>query len=161
MAVVENAHSINVVASDVDQSTKSSYTTNNNNRNPVSTMSYRSNDYHHHHHQQQQQLQKVTPLQPPSNTNGNGYVGDDDGGDGFKKEMSDLEEMLSKLNPMAEEFVPHQRLQLLPSSPAQFGYAAVNNFLVHTNTAAFANGTPTTTRRVQRFRFPLFVILIP
>ncbi|KAL7584002.1 polyadenylate-binding protein-interacting protein 12 [Lactuca sativa] len=151
MAVVENAHSINVVASDVDQSTKSSYTTNNNNRNPVSTMSYRSNDYHHHHHQQQQQLQKVTPLQPPSNTNGNGYVGDDDGGDGFKKEMSDLEEMLSKLNPMAEEFVPHQRLQLLPSSPAQFGYAAVNNFLVHTNTAAFANGTPTTTRRKGNF----------
>lgn len=27
-------------------------------------------------------------------------------GDGFKKEMRDLEELLSKLNPMAEEFVP-------------------------------------------------------
>lgn len=32
--------------------------------------------------------------------------GDDDGGEGFKREMRDLEEMLSKLNPMAEEFVP-------------------------------------------------------
>lgn len=33
---------------------------------------------------------------------------DDDGPKGFKteKEMRDLEEMLSKLNPMAEEFVP-------------------------------------------------------
>ncbi|XP_024970941.1 polyadenylate-binding protein-interacting protein 12-like isoform X2 [Cynara cardunculus var. scolymus] len=140
MAVVENARSINVVASDVDQSTKSSY----NNRNPV-TISHRSNDYHHH-----QQLQKVTALQPPSTNGssitGNGYVaGDDDAGDGFKKEMSDLEEMLSKLNPMAEEFVPHQRPQLLPSSAApaaQFGYAAVNNFLVHANNAVFANGTP-------------------
>lgn len=138
MAVVENARSINVVASDIDQSTKSSY----NNRNPV-TLSHRSNDYHH-----QQQLQKVTALQPPSTNGGsitgNGYVGgDDDGGDGFKKEMSDLEEMLSKLNPMAEEFVPHQRPQLLPSSAAQFGYAAVNNFLVHTNNVVFPNGTPT------------------
>ncbi|XP_020092252.1 polyadenylate-binding protein-interacting protein 11 [Ananas comosus] len=28
------------------------------------------------------------------------------GGDGFKREMRDLEELLSKLNPMAEEFVP-------------------------------------------------------
>lgn len=28
------------------------------------------------------------------------------GGDGFRKEIRDLEELLSKLNPMAEEFVP-------------------------------------------------------
>ncbi|KAL4574204.1 hypothetical protein LXL04_021030 [Taraxacum kok-saghyz] len=70
-------------------------------------MSYRSNDYHHHHHHQQQ-LPKMTAPPPPSTTD-NDYVGDDDGGDGFKKEMRDLEEMLSKLNPMGEEFVPHQR----------------------------------------------------
>ncbi|KAL4557222.1 hypothetical protein LXL04_035395 [Taraxacum kok-saghyz] len=142
MAVVENAHSINVVASDVDQSTKSTY-------NPVA-MSYRSNDFHHHHHHHQQQLPKMTAPPPPSTT-GNGYVGDDDGGDGFKKEMRDLEEMLSKLNPMAEEFVPHQRPQLISSSPAQFGYAAVNNFLLHTSNAAFANGTPTAARRKGNF----------
>ncbi|KAL6553117.1 Poly(A) RNA polymerase cid13 [Orobanche gracilis] len=32
--------------------------------------------------------------------------GGSDEGDGFKMEMGYLEEMLSKLNPMAEEFVP-------------------------------------------------------
>lgn len=39
------------------------------------------------------------------------------GGEGFKREMRDLEELLSKLNPMAEEFVP--------TSLANHGYAAV------------------------------------
>ncbi|XP_026657135.1 polyadenylate-binding protein-interacting protein 12-like isoform X2 [Phoenix dactylifera] len=38
------------------------------------------------------------------------------GGEGFKREMRDLEELLSKLNPMAEEFVP--------TSLANHGYAA-------------------------------------
>ncbi|KAI3698034.1 hypothetical protein L6452_31144 [Arctium lappa] len=68
----ENARSINVVASDVDQSTKSSY------------MSHRSNDYHH---QQQQQVQKVTEVEspPPAVARGsiddNGYgCGDGDNG---------------------------------------------------------------------------------
>ncbi|KAI3762363.1 hypothetical protein L1987_52791 [Smallanthus sonchifolius] len=49
--------------------------------------------------------------------------------------------MLSKLNPMAEDFVPNQRPQLL--SPYA-GYAAVNNFLFQANNTAFANGTPIT-----------------
>lgn len=31
--------------------------------------------------------------------------GDDDRGEGFTREMRDLEKMLSKLNPMAEEFL--------------------------------------------------------
>ncbi|MCI11869.1 splicing factor arginine/serine-rich [Trifolium medium] len=31
---------------------------------------------------------------------------EDNGGDSFKREMRDSEELLSKLNPMAEEFVP-------------------------------------------------------
>ncbi|XP_010940847.1 polyadenylate-binding protein-interacting protein 11 isoform X2 [Elaeis guineensis] len=39
------------------------------------------------------------------------------GGEGFKSEMRDLEELLSKLNPMAEEFVP--------TSLTNHGYAAV------------------------------------
>ncbi|XP_022037627.1 polyadenylate-binding protein-interacting protein 11 isoform X2 [Helianthus annuus] len=118
MAVVENVRSINVVASDVD----------------------RSNDYNSHH---QQQL-KMTSLQsPPANGGvaGNGYNGG--GGDGFKKEIRDLEEMLSKLNPMAEEFVPNQRPPLLTSSGSHFGYAAVNGFLGQTNNTAFTNATPT------------------
>ncbi|KAK9075258.1 hypothetical protein SSX86_003581 [Deinandra increscens subsp. villosa] len=122
MAVVENARSINVVASDVDQST---------------------NDYHNRH---QQQL-KMAALQPPpanGGVTGNGYNGGGDGGNGFKKEIRDLEEMLSKLNPMAEEFVPNQRPQILSSSAAaHYGYAAVNNFLVQTNNSPFGNATPT------------------
>ncbi|KAJ9546248.1 hypothetical protein OSB04_025955 [Centaurea solstitialis] len=149
MAVVENARSINVVASDIDQSTKSSYS----NRTPL-TISHRSNDYNNNNHHQQppQQPQKVTSLQPPPTNDGNGYGGGDGGddgdvvnggdGDGFKKEMSDLEEMLSKLNPMAEEFVPNQRPPQI-----QFGYAAVNNFLLHANNAVFANANATPTRR--------------
>ncbi|KAL6005747.1 Poly(A) RNA polymerase cid11 [Asimina triloba] len=36
----------------------------------------------------------------------NGEVGAGGGGKGFKQDMPDLEELLSKLNPMAEEFVP-------------------------------------------------------
>lgn len=55
---------------------------------------------------------------------------DNDNDNGFKKEIRDLEEMLSKLNPMAEEFIPNnQRNQLMTSS--QFpggGYTVVNNF---------------------------------
>ncbi|XP_076898608.1 polyadenylate-binding protein-interacting protein 11-like isoform X2 [Bidens hawaiensis] len=106
--------------SDVDQSTNSS-----------------------HHHNQQPPV-KMTSL-PPAAAAGNGYSGDS--GDGFKKEIRDLEEMLSKLNPMAEEFIPNQRPALLTSSAAYFGYAAVNNFLVQTNNnngfAAAVNGSPT------------------
>ncbi|KAL3334641.1 hypothetical protein AABB24_031059 [Solanum stoloniferum] len=64
-----------------------------------------------------------------------------DGGDeGFKKEMRDLEEMLSKLNPMAEEFVPPSMANnnmLVPFTPGavHFGFDA-NNFLMQTE----ANG---------------------
>nr|GMC93065.1 polyadenylate-binding protein-interacting protein 12-like [Ipomoea batatas] len=60
--------------------------------------------------------------------------GGDGGGEGFKreKEMRDLEDMLSKLNPMAEEFVPpslttagNHRPVLLPPG-GHFGYDASN-----------------------------------
>ncbi|KAI3756629.1 hypothetical protein L1987_56451 [Smallanthus sonchifolius] len=66
----------------------------------------------------------------------------------FKKEIRDLEEMLSKLNPMAEEFVPPSLynngfngviLQSPPAAVAQFGYGAVNDFVLQTNRAAFGN----------------------
>lgn len=73
----------------------------------------------------------------------------DDGGEGFKREMRDLEDMLSKLNPMAEEFVPpslaaNNPLRLLtPAGP--FGYAA-NNFVIQTN-PGIPNGN--STRRVN------------
>uniref|UniRef100_A0A5B6Z423 Putative polyadenylate-binding protein-interacting protein 12-like n=1 Tax=Davidia involucrata TaxID=16924 RepID=A0A5B6Z423_DAVIN len=56
-----------------------------------------------------------------------------DGGEGFKREMRDLEEMLSKLNPMAEEFVPPSLAnhRPVPSSDAHFGHT--DNFVMHAN----------------------------
>ncbi|KAA8533541.1 hypothetical protein F0562_031025 [Nyssa sinensis] len=68
----------------------------------------------------------------------------DDGGEGFKREMRDLEEMLSKLNPMAEEFVPPSLAnhRPIPSSESDFGYT--NNFEMHTD---FGIGNPNTGRR--------------
>ncbi|XP_057786166.1 polyadenylate-binding protein-interacting protein 12 isoform X1 [Salvia miltiorrhiza] len=55
----------------------------------------------------------------------------DDGGEGFKKEMRDLEEMLSKLNPMAKEFVP-------PSLSAFGGGGGPHKLLVPPHAAAVA-----------------------
>lgn len=69
---------------------------------------------------------------------------DDDGGEGFKKEMRDLEEMLSKLNPMAKEFVPPSFVNsygpILQNSAPQFGFIADGNFLMHTNSPVAAGG---------------------
>lgn len=74
----------------------------------------------------------------------NGVRNEEDSGESFKRDMRDLAELLSKLNPMAEEFVP-------PSltnnngflGGGGFGYA--NNFLLHTN---FGNANSHTNRRV-------------
>lgn len=60
-----------------------------------------------------------------------GVVDENDGGEGFKKEMRDLEEMLSKLNPMAEEFVPpslssNHGVVPIPPGGEQFGFDAFN-----------------------------------
>ncbi|KZV43120.1 polyadenylate-binding protein-interacting protein 11-like [Dorcoceras hygrometricum] len=94
--------------------------------------------------------------QPAINANGLSLEkkmnGDADGGEAFKREMRDLEEMLSKLNPMAEEFVPpslaafstggHHRLVMAPphvaaAAAGHFGYSA-NGFLLqqHANAGA-------------------------
>ncbi|CAA0827949.1 Polyadenylate-binding protein-interacting protein 11 [Striga hermonthica] len=63
---------------------------------------------------------------------------DDDRAEGFKRELRDLEEILSKLNPMAKEFVPpslggHHRLLLAPpqlaAAAGHFGYNA-NGFVI-------------------------------
>lgn len=72
---------------------------------------------------------------------GDHHDGGDDGGEGFKKEMRDLEEMLSKLNPMAKEFVPPSITGFRPVlQPPQFGYIADGNFVVHTNSPVAAGG---------------------
>lgn len=94
--------------------------------------------------------------------NGNGVPqeekldGEDDGGEGFKREMRDLEEMLSKLNPMAEEFVPPSLTSLVgaqqmlaPLAAAHFGYNA-NGFMIQ---QLLNSGVPTENsfRRVSIF----------
>lgn len=65
-----------------------------------------------------------------------------DGGDGdesFKRDMRDLEELLSKLNPMAEEFVPPS-LAKNHGYPLGTGFGLANNFLMHTDNSGNANG---------------------
>ncbi|KAI3695699.1 hypothetical protein L1987_78698 [Smallanthus sonchifolius] len=128
MAVVENGGSNNqadVDQSDQHQSSDQQQVTSNGN----GSMLYVSNN----HHQMEM----------------NGEEED------FRKEIRDLAEMLSKLNPMAAEFVPpslsnnnYIRPLVVPPSPtAHFGYAAVNNFLLQTNNALFANATSNARRK--------------
>ncbi|XWS38051.1 hypothetical protein CRYUN_Cryun19dG0097700 [Craigia yunnanensis] len=98
---------------------------------------------------QQQMVTKTAGL--------NGFSNVESGGDGeiFKNDMSDLVEILSKLNPMAEEFVPpslanyHHRHNLNDNHDQNqnqdnrffeigFGYST-DNFVVHANSGN-ANG---------------------
>ncbi|KAB1205194.1 Polyadenylate-binding protein-interacting protein 12 [Morella rubra] len=79
-----------------------------------------------------------------NNQRANGAVArnGEDGGESFKRDMRDLEELLSKLNPMAEEFVPPS----LANNHGYFdggagGFGFTNNFVVQTNFGnANANG---------------------
>ncbi|KAM7463625.1 hypothetical protein LguiA_031746 [Lonicera macranthoides] len=172
MAVVENAgvnggpsnRPESHVPNDVDQS-KSNHSMSNGNSN------LRSNDENYQTMVNQQQQQKIAP--PPLNGTVNPTVhmaihqmvvdhqrangldlrgnGDDDGGEDFKKEMRDLEEMLSKLNPMAEEFVPpsltnNHRL-VVPLNGGLFGYSA-NNFVMQRSSGVI-NGNNTRKKRIS------------
>ncbi|CAL5405469.1 unnamed protein product [Camellia sinensis] len=158
MAVVENAGSSNRTDSDVDQSKSNQTGTQNISSNPI----LRSNDQNFHMivHQQQKTTPAIAMNTSQVNgtgnhkaemslvqhgINGNGVQSHpmvangvelrrngDDGGEGFNREMRDLEEMLSKLNPMAEEFVPPSLATHIP----QLGYTA--NFVMQTN--GIANG---------------------
>lgn len=69
-----------------------------------------------------------------------------DDGEGFKRDMRDLEELLSKLNPMAEEFVPPS-LANHGSPGGGFGYTN-NNFLLHNTGTGIVNGNGSAGRRV-------------
>ncbi|KAI4338037.1 hypothetical protein L6164_016392 [Bauhinia variegata] len=75
----------------------------------------------------------------------NGVMNGENGGESFKRDMRDLEELLSKLNPMAEEFVP-------PSLTNNHGYLGgggfgfANNFVLHTNYGN-ASGNPNRRRK--------------
>ncbi|GLT66659.1 hypothetical protein SLA2020_390140 [Shorea laevis] len=77
-----------------------------------------------------------------NNQRANGVVvrNGEDGGESFKRDMRDLEELLSKLNPMAEEFVPPS----LAKNPGFFdggvvGFGFPNDYLVQ-NGFGNANG---------------------
>ncbi|XP_040936430.1 polyadenylate-binding protein-interacting protein 11 isoform X2 [Gossypium hirsutum] len=85
--------------------------------------------------QDQSKLRSTTDLSLHDNDQGlynkiggtNGGGGKDELGDSFKRDMRELQELFSKLNPMAKEFVPH---------------SLVNNGLnggFHTNNIAFQN----------------------
>ncbi|XP_052202608.1 polyadenylate-binding protein-interacting protein 11-like isoform X2 [Diospyros lotus] len=161
MAVVENA-GINIGAAnrtdsqaDVDQSKA--------NHARASDQSFQTMS-----HQQQQKVSSNGTMNhnpqmtlSPHGINGNGGVqshqvvpngvelrsNGDDGGEGFKQEMRDLEEMLSKLNPMAEEFVPPSLSNykiVLPSGHLSY----TDNFGMQINTG-IANGN--TARRKNSY----------
>jgi RNA recognition motif-containing protein len=80
-------------------------------------------------------------------SNGSDYDG---GGEGFKKEMRDLEEMLSKLNPLAEEFVPPSlsNHRLIPLNGGIFAYPT-NNFVMQPNSPPLLGGGNLTRRRTS------------
>nr|KJB24078.1 hypothetical protein B456_004G128900 [Gossypium raimondii] len=64
----------------------------------------------------------------------NGGTGDDVG-DSFKRDMRELEELFSKLNPMAEEFVPHS----IANHGLNGGFF-INNSFLQNNTNISRNG---------------------
>ncbi|XP_074372370.1 polyadenylate-binding protein-interacting protein 12-like isoform X3 [Apium graveolens] len=64
--------------------------------------------------------------------------------------MRDLEEMLSKLNPMAEEFVPPSLVNYKPflhQIAAHFGYVSADNGFVMQLNSPVANGISTTRKK--------------
>ena len=165
MAVIENGGSNNHVepndvdqskslisksrSSDQHQSSDQQKTAVNGNGNLV----YGNNGVSNNHHQHQMAVNGVDH-----------HNQEEEEEDGFKKEMRDLAEMLSNLNPMAAEFVPpslsnnYTRPLLVPPSPTpHFGYTAINNFLLQTNGTTFTNSNGTT-RLVIGF-FLLFISL--
>ncbi|TYK04620.1 polyadenylate-binding protein-interacting protein 12 [Cucumis melo var. makuwa] len=63
----------------------------------------------------------------------NGVINGADGGDTFKRDMRDLEELLSKLNPMAEEFVPPSLAKNFSGYFTGAGLGYTNDFLLQPN----------------------------
>ncbi|GAB2293917.1 Poly(A) RNA polymerase cid11 [Dionaea muscipula] len=72
--------------------------------------------------------------------NGVDYLGNGENGQGFKKDIRDLEEMLSKLNPMAEEFVPNSLAIHGPIHGNNFAY--VDSFVIQQPDSGNGMGFP-------------------
>ncbi|CAN6709288.1 unnamed protein product [Malus baccata var. baccata] len=72
-----------------------------------------------------------------------GYVIDQrsngEGDEKYKREMRDLEDLLSKLNPMAKEFVPPSLVNNNGGFDFAGGFGFTNGFIIHTNSGN-ANG---------------------
>ncbi|XP_057507064.1 polyadenylate-binding protein-interacting protein 12-like [Actinidia eriantha] len=154
MAVAENA-GINGGASnrtdshapnDADQSKSNHTGTHHSNGNPI----LKSNDPNFQQQQNGIVNHKTQTSFAQQGINGSGVQNHrtvdnrDDGSEGFKREMRDLEEFLSKLNPMAEEFVPPSLGHHIPVMPVpsggHFGYTnSFDSFLMQTN-YGIANG---------------------
>ncbi|KAL5737078.1 hypothetical protein ACOSP7_031530 [Xanthoceras sorbifolium] len=135
---------------------ESSFQTQNNNDQTLNSSKY------HHQQQEERMITTVTPsfgkiqnghqmvVMPKS---GGGYVDESDNQmenlDGYKShEMRDLVEMLSKLNPLAEEFVPpsiangHNNFNLNPAYFGGNGFGYGNNFVINTNSVNTNGNTP-------------------
>jgi hypothetical protein len=114
---------------------------------PTAAMTVPNGNHGFKTHQMGQMHGNGVQNQPQFVVNNDGYVMNGNGGESFKREMRDLEELLSKLNPMAEEFVPpslvtnyHGYLAAGPN--AGFGYP--NNFMIQNN---FGNANGQINRR--------------
>ncbi|CAA2965840.1 polyadenylate-binding -interacting 11-like [Olea europaea subsp. europaea] len=158
MAVMENARVNTMMSSNqpdpnadvaVDRHHLNQQSTKLNDQNYNLTQQKISSPQSNGHHRRQQSMNGNQGLEVYPNSTNEGEkninYGDDDGHEGFKRDMRDLEEMLSKLNPMAKEFVPpsltvksnggrHRRLVVPPPHAAGafagiFGYNA-NGFLM-------------------------------
>ncbi|KAL1315010.1 hypothetical protein HN51_041806 [Arachis hypogaea] len=77
---------------------------------------------------------------------GNGVMNGGEDGESFKREMRDLAELLSKLNPMAEEFVPSSLAKNHGYLPGAGGFGFPNNLLLPANFGN-ANGQPNRRRK--------------
>ncbi|KAL1820052.1 hypothetical protein ACET3Z_014921 [Daucus carota] len=172
MAVVENADSTNrgdsVVQNSGDHSNGDPTFWSNDQTGFVKNQQQQSNKVAAHRtNGDGAQQMSLVELQKGHSVNGNGGAhqmmrnnngvgvdvrrnGGDDDGESYKQEMRDLEEMLSKLNPMAEEFVPPSLVinykpvvQPIVPGGAHFGYVvADNNFVMQVNSPV-ANGNST------------------
>ncbi|KAL5737076.1 hypothetical protein ACOSQ2_031864 [Xanthoceras sorbifolium] len=133
---------------------ESSFQTQNNNDQTLNSSKY--------HHQQQQEEERMTTTVTPNFGNiqnghqmvvmtksGGGYVNESENLEGYKShEMRDLVEMLSKLNPLAEEFVPpsiangHNNFNLNSGYFGGNGFGYANNFVIDTNSGNTNAHTP-------------------
>lgn len=77
----------------------------------------------------------------------NGVINGADGGENFKRDMRDLEDLLSKLNPMAEEFVPPSLAKNFSGYFGAGGLGYTNDFLLQANSV---NNEGNNNRRVCR-----------